>query len=58
MRDLWYKDASIYNLDVETVMDANGDGIGDFAGLPQQLAYLTGLGVNGYRWFRIRGEAP
>jgi hypothetical protein len=45
MRDLWYKDAIIYNLDIETFMDASGDGIGDFVGLTQRLAYLTGLGV-------------
>ena len=46
MRDLWYKDALIYCLDVETFMDANGDGIGDFAGLASRLDYLAGLGIN------------
>ena len=45
MRDLWYKDAIIYSLDVDTFMDGNGDGIGDFTGLTQHLAYLEGLGV-------------
>ena len=45
MRDLWYKDAIIYSLDVDTFMDGNGDGIGDFVGLTRQLAYLEGLGV-------------
>ena len=34
MLDLWYKNAVIYCLDVETFMDCNGDGIGDFAGWP------------------------
>ena len=29
MLDLWYKNAVLYCLDVETYMDANGDGIGD-----------------------------
>lgn len=43
--DLWYKNAIIYCLDVEKYVDANGDGIGDFAGLTQRLAYLAGLGV-------------
>jgi maltose alpha-D-glucosyltransferase/alpha-amylase len=43
--DLWYKNAVIYNLDVETFMDANGDGIGDFEGLSRCLDYLSGLGV-------------
>ena len=31
--DLWYKNAVIYCLDVEKYVDANGDGVGDFAGL-------------------------
>lgn len=45
MRELWYKDAIIYCLDVETYMDSNGDGIGDFKGLMQRLDYIAGLGV-------------
>jgi maltose alpha-D-glucosyltransferase/alpha-amylase len=45
IRDLWYKNAIIYALDVEAFQDANGDGIGDFEGLTQRLAYLAGLGV-------------
>jgi len=47
MLDLWYKNAVIYCLDVETYMDGNGDGIGDFIGLTQRLDYLTGLGITG-----------
>lgn len=43
--DLWYKHAVIYCLDVETYLDANGDGIGDFEGLQRKLDYLAGLGV-------------
>jgi maltose alpha-D-glucosyltransferase/alpha-amylase len=43
--DLWYKNAIIYCLDVEKYVDANGDGIGDFAGLTRRLDYLAGLGV-------------
>jgi maltose alpha-D-glucosyltransferase/alpha-amylase len=43
--DLWYKNAIIYCLDVEKYADANGDGIGDFAGLTAKLDYLGGLGV-------------
>ena len=45
MRDLWYKDAIIYSLDVETYQDSNNDGIGDFGGLTRRLDYLDGLGV-------------
>lgn len=48
--DLWYKRALIYSLNVETYMDANGDGIGDFAGLTGRLDYLSSLGVT-CLWF-------
>jgi maltose alpha-D-glucosyltransferase/alpha-amylase len=43
--DLWFKQAVIYCLDVETYADGNGDGIGDFVGLCERLDYLAGLGV-------------
>jgi maltose alpha-D-glucosyltransferase / alpha-amylase len=43
--DLWYKNAIIYCLDVETYLDGNGDGVGDFEGLTRRLDYLAGLGV-------------
>ena len=43
--DLWYKNAIIYCLDVETFQDASGDGIGDLEGLKRRLDYLHGLGV-------------
>ena len=43
--DLWWKTAVVYCLDVETFMDWNGDGIGDFQGLSQRLDHLAELGV-------------
>jgi trehalose synthase len=43
--DLWWKTAVVYCLDVETYMDWNGDGIGDFAGLAQRIDHLADLGV-------------
>ncbi|WP_379883871.1 alpha-amylase family protein [Larkinella insperata] len=46
IEDLWYKNAVIYSLDLETFMDANGDGVGDFAGLSRRLDYLQALGVD------------
>ena len=45
IQDLWYKNAVVYCLDVETFMDASGDGIGDFEGMSRRLEYLAGLGV-------------
>jgi trehalose synthase len=43
--DLWWKNAVVYCLDVETYFDSNGDGIGDLAGLAQRVDYLAELGV-------------
>jgi maltose alpha-D-glucosyltransferase/alpha-amylase len=44
--DLWYKNAIIYSLDVDTFYDSDGDGIGDFRGLTSKLDYLAGLNIN------------
>lgn len=41
----WYKDAVFYELQVKSFCDADGDGIGDFAGLLTKLDYLQRLGV-------------
>ena len=46
IEDLWYKNAVVYSLDLETFMDANGDGTGDFEGLSARLDYLHALGVD------------
>ncbi len=43
--DLWWKTAVIYCLDVETYLDSNGDGVGDFTGLARRIDYLADLGV-------------
>lgn len=45
MLDLWYKNTIVYCVDVETYMDSDGDGIGDFPGLSHRLDYIAGLGV-------------
>jgi maltose alpha-D-glucosyltransferase/alpha-amylase len=46
IHDLWYKNAVVYNLDVETFLDASGDGCGDFEGLSRRLDYLEAFGVD------------
>jgi len=46
IEDLWYKNAIVYSLDLETFMDQDGDGVGDFAGLCNRLDYLQALGVD------------
>lgn len=42
----WYKDAVVYQLHIKSFYDANGDGVGDFAGLLAKLDYLVNLGVD------------
>jgi maltose alpha-D-glucosyltransferase / alpha-amylase len=44
--DLWYKNAVIYSLDLETFLDFDGDGVGDFNGLIERLDYLQYLGID------------
>jgi maltose alpha-D-glucosyltransferase/alpha-amylase len=44
--DVWWKNAVIYCLDVETFLDWDGDGCGDLAGLCERVDYLSGLGVD------------
>lgn len=44
--DIWWKNAVVYCLDVETFLDADGDGHGDLVGLCERLDYLAGMGVS------------
>ncbi|WP_308250011.1 alpha-amylase family protein [Sphaerisporangium fuscum] len=43
--DVWWKNAVVYCLDVETFADGNGDGIGDFRGAAEHIDHLERLGV-------------
>ena len=44
--DRWWKNQVIYCLDVETYLDTDADGIGDFQGLVNRIDYLEELGVD------------
>jgi maltose alpha-D-glucosyltransferase/alpha-amylase len=57
VEDLWYKNTLIYSLDLETFMDADGDGVGDFEGLMRRLDYLHSLGV-GTLWLAPFHPSP
>lgn len=46
IEDLWYKNAVIYALNLDSFMDGNGDGVGDFEGLTRRLDYLESLGID------------
>jgi maltose alpha-D-glucosyltransferase/alpha-amylase len=43
--DLWWKNAVVYCLDVQTFYDSDGDGCGDLPGLIERMDYLAGIGV-------------
>jgi maltose alpha-D-glucosyltransferase/alpha-amylase len=45
MTEHWFKEAVIYCIDVETFLDSDGDGCGDFRGLISRLDHLARLGV-------------
>ncbi|MCP2335957.1 glycoside hydrolase family 13 protein [Actinomadura rupiterrae] len=42
----WWRDAVIYQVYVRSFADANGDGVGDLAGIRSRLPYLARLGVD------------
>jgi alpha-glucosidase len=44
--DRWWRDAVLYQVYVRSFSDANGDGIGDLAGVTERLEYLEWLGID------------
>ncbi|MGV1006044.1 MAG: alpha-amylase family glycosyl hydrolase, partial [Candidatus Nanopelagicales bacterium] len=42
----WWHDAVVYQVYPRSFADANGDGMGDLAGLIGRLGYLAGLGID------------
>ena len=45
-QDLWWQGAVIYQVYPRSLMDSNGDGIGDLQGIIQRLDYIASLGVD------------
>ncbi len=41
----WYRDAVVYEVQVRSFCDSDGDGVGDLRGLTSKLDYLQDLGV-------------
>ena len=46
----WWRTAVIYQIYIRSFADANGDGVGDLAGVRAHLGYLKALGVDAI-WF-------
>ena len=53
----WWRDAVIYQLYVRSFADANGDGVGDLAGVRARLGYLRDLGVDAI-WYNPWYASP
>ncbi len=53
----WWRDAVVYQVYVRSFNDANGDGIGDIAGVRDRLPYLHDLGVDAL-WFNPWYPSP
>jgi len=49
-KEPWWRGAVIYQVYPRSFADANGDGVGDLAGISERLPYLRGLGVDAL-WF-------
>ena len=53
----WWRHAVIYEVYPRSFADANGDGIGDLAGVRSKLTYLADLGVDAI-WFTPWYRSP
>jgi len=53
----WWRDAVVYQVYVRSFGDANGDGVGDLAGVRGRLEYLRELGVDAL-WFNPWYPSP
>ena len=53
----WWKEAVVYQIYPRSFKDSNGDGIGDFGGILEQVPYIKGLGVD-VVWLSPHFDSP
>ena len=53
----WFRNAVFYEIYPQSFCDANGDGIGDLAGIVEKLDYVKSLGVDGI-WLNPCFDSP
>jgi alpha-glucosidase len=53
----WWRNAVVYQVYIRSFSDANGDGVGDLAGVRARLPYLRDLGVDAL-WFNPWYPSP
>ena len=53
----WFRNAVFYEIYPQSFRDANGDGIGDLAGIIEKLDYVKSLGVDGI-WLNPCFDSP
>lgn len=47
MAEAWWRGATLYQIYPRSLADADGDGVGDLAGITAKLPYVAALGVDG-----------
>src|SRR3954471_5993732 len=53
----WWREAVTYQLYIRSFADANGDGLGDLAGIRRRLPYIASLGVDAV-WVKPWSPSP
>jgi oligo-1,6-glucosidase len=56
-KQVWWKEAVVYQIYPRSFKDSNGDGIGDINGITSQIEYLHNLGIDAI-WLNPINESP
>ena len=56
-KEVWWKEATIYQIYPRSFQDSDGDGVGDLKGITQRMEYIASLGVDAI-WLCPINESP